>query len=81
MDNETWTTNLIYIIRAIKQTLPQKPSPPEFSFKNMAKVVKKNYLILMPKYKGGIAALLELQRDSAVGYGFAVSLLLNLGAA
>jgi hypothetical protein len=34
-----------------------------------SKAAEKNYITLMRKYKGSLAALLEAQRDSTVGYG------------
>jgi hypothetical protein len=47
----------------------QQPTPPEFSLELTNKAAKKNYLILMHKYRGNITALLESQRDLTAGYG------------
>jgi hypothetical protein len=35
----------------------------------MPKVAKKKYTLLMKKYNGNLGALLEVQRNSAMGYG------------
>jgi hypothetical protein len=48
--------------------LPRQPTPPKFSFKLKNKAAKKNYLVLMHKYRGNLTALLESQRNSPVGY-------------
>ena len=64
---DIWPSDLIDIIRAIIRIPPRQPTPPEFSFKLTNKAAKKNYLVLMHKYKGNLAASLESQRNSTVG--------------
>ena len=68
-NNNIRPTNLIDIIHAIKKMPPQKPTPPEFSFKLTNKAAKQNYMVLMHKYKGSLAASLESQRDLMAGCG------------
>jgi hypothetical protein len=60
-NDKTWPTNLIDIIRAIKNTppTPRQPTQPEFLFKLTDKAAEKNYLTLMQKYNGNLAASLE----------------------
>jgi hypothetical protein len=71
-DNNIWPTNLIEIIKAIKQILPRQPSQPEFSFELTDEAAKKNFLILMRTYGGGLSDLLAAQQDLTVGYGLEV---------
>ena len=61
VDEETWPTNLIDIIRAIKKIPPWKPTQPEFLFELTDEAAEKNYLTLMQKYNGDLAASLEVQ--------------------
>jgi hypothetical protein len=68
-NNNIWPTNLINIIRAIKKMPPRKPTSPEFSFKLKNKAAKQNYMVLMHKYKGSLAASLESQQNLTAGYG------------
>jgi len=68
-DDETWLTNLMAIIRAIKSMTPRRPTQPEFTFDLTPEAAAKNYLVLMKKYNGNLGALLEAQRNSIVGYG------------
>ena len=68
-DDETWPTNLMDIIRAIKSMPPRRPTQPEFTFDLTPEAAAKNYLVLMKKYIGDLGALLEVQRNSIVGYG------------
>jgi hypothetical protein len=68
VDDGSWPTNLIDIIRAIKKP-PQQPTQPEFLFELTDKAAEKNYLTLTQKYNGNLAALLEAQCKSTVGYG------------
>ena len=68
-DGNIWPSNLIKIIRAIKQIPPGQPSRPEFSFKLLDEAAEKNFLILIRKYGGCLADALAAQKDSAVGYG------------
>jgi hypothetical protein len=65
---QTRKENLIKIIRAIKEIPPQCLTLPEFSFNLTSEAAKKNYLTLMRKYKGNLAALLEAQHNLTVGY-------------
>ena len=67
--DDIWPTNLIDIIRAIKNMPPRQPTPPEFSFDLSLEAAERNYMVLMHKYNGSLAASLESQRDSTVGYG------------
>jgi hypothetical protein len=67
--DKIWPSNLIKIIRAIKTIPPQQPTPPEFTFEVTCEAAERNYMLLMHKHKGSLAASLESQRDSTVGYG------------
>ena len=67
--DDIWPTNLIDIIRAIKNMPPRQPTPPEFSFDLSLEAAERNYMVLMHKYNGSLAASLESQRESTVGYG------------
>jgi hypothetical protein len=68
-DDNIWPTNLIEIIRAIKQIPPRQPSRQEFSFELSDEAAEKNFLILMRKYGGCLSDALAAQEDSMVGYG------------
>lgn len=48
---------------------PRRPTPPDFSFELTCEAAEKNYLVLMHRHKGSLAASLESQHDSMVGYG------------
>ncbi len=48
---------------------PRHPTQPEFTFDLTPEAAAKNYLVLMKKYIGDLGALLEVQRNSIVGYG------------
>ena len=67
--DKIWLSNLIKIIRAIKTIPPRRPAPSEFTFELTCEAVKQNYMLLMHKHKGSLAASLESQRDLTVGYG------------
>ena len=67
-NDDIWPTNLIDIIHAIKQMPPRKPTPSEFSFELTNEAAKRNYMVLMHKCKGSLAASLESQQDSTAGY-------------
>jgi hypothetical protein len=67
--NKTWPTNLIKIICAIKGIPPHHPTPLKITFDLTSKAAKKNYLTLMRKYKGSLAASLEAQHNLTTGYG------------
>ena len=67
--DEIWPSNLIKIIRAIKTIPPRWPTPPEFTFELTCEAAKRNYMLLMHKHKGSLAASLESQCNSMVGYG------------
>ena len=66
--DKIWPSNLIEIIRAIKTILPRRPTPPDFTFDLTREAAEQNYMLLMHKHKGSLAALLESQRGSTVGY-------------
>ncbi len=68
-DHNIWPTNLIKIIKAIKQIPPREPSRPEFSFDLSEEAAERNYLILMQKYGGHLSNALAAQKDLTVGYG------------
>jgi hypothetical protein len=68
-DDNIWPTNLIEIIRAIKQIPPRQPSRPEFSFELLEEAAEKNFRILMRKYGGPLSDALAAQEDLTVGYG------------
>jgi hypothetical protein len=68
-DDNIWPTNLIEIIKAIKQIPPRQPSRPEFSFELTDEAAEKNFLILMRTYGGCLSDSLAAQQDSTVGYG------------
>jgi hypothetical protein len=67
-DDNIWPTNLIEIIKAVKQIPPQQPSRPEFCFELTDEAAEKNFLILMRTYGGHLSDLLASQQDSTVGY-------------
>jgi hypothetical protein len=67
--DEIWPSNLIEIIRAIKTIPPRRPTPPNFTFDLTREAAKRIYMLLMHKHKGSLAASLESQRGSTVGYG------------
>jgi hypothetical protein len=69
MDVETWPTNLMDIIHAIKTMPPFHPTQHEFMFNLTPEAAAKNYLVLMKKYNGNLGASLEPQRNSIDGYG------------
>jgi hypothetical protein len=69
-DNNIWPTNLIEIIKAVKQIPPRQLSQPEFSFELTDEAAKKNFLILMRTYGGCLSDSLAAQQDLMVGYGW-----------
>jgi hypothetical protein len=68
-DDKTWPTNLIKIIRAIKQPPPNVRLHLNSRLTSHPRQSRKKYLTLRRKYKGSLAASLEAQQDSTVGYG------------
>ena len=67
---DIWPSNLIEIICAIKQMPPRWPASPYFTFDLTCEATKRNYMVLKKKHNGGsLAAALDSQQDSTVGYG------------
>ena len=69
LSDKIWPSNLIEIIRVIKTIPPRRPTPPIFTFDLTREAAERKYMLLIHKHKGSLAASLESQRDSTVGYG------------